>query len=146
MDTPLYTPEDELASLGALVQFAVQRFIYLHQHPDGTPGQSFVWDDDAAVGTAFITGALFDLLLDALGGDFPSKGDFQASLTNAGMEIRVRVRRDLNDSRPGIGLLRRMASVLLVPESNEVVISVTGTSVEAGFPRSKRSASSPDQG
>jgi hypothetical protein len=135
MDDNKDTPR-ELASLGAEIQFAVQRVIYLHQHPDAKPGQPFVWDNEAVVASSFITGALFDLLLDAFAGDLPSPTDFQALLTDNGMDIRLKIRRNPNDSRPGIQLLRRMASsILLVPGNKELVISVTGTSVEAGFPR-----------
>lgn len=135
MDSKDAVDADRLSTIGARIQFIVQRLVYLRQHPDATPGRDFVWDNDAASSTALLTGALFDLFLDVFGGDLPKDEDLQAPLTDTGVEIRLTIRRDPDESGAGFQLVKRLASsVLLSREKGHLLVVVTGASIEAGFP------------
>lgn len=127
---------DALAALGGEIHFVTQRILYLRQHPNAIAGQDFVWDDDTAFGTTLLTGALFDLLMDCFGGESSTGDDLQSLLTDEGIEIRISLRRNPDASRPGYQFIKRIASSgLLAVDKGQLAITITGTSVDAAFPK-----------
>jgi hypothetical protein len=124
-----------LSALGAGIDFFAQRIMYLQQHPDARPAQELRFDDDAAFTSVLVTGALVDLLVDISGGTV-SREDFDAPMTENGVDLHLRVRRDPDESRPGYRIMKLMASSMVFDrERGHLTICVTGTSVAAGLPK-----------
>lgn len=125
----------DLARIGAEVDFAVQRFAYLRQHPDGRPGQPFSLDNAVAFSMTLMLGILFDLLLDVCDGHLPSRREFRAELTTDGMDVTVQIRRVPDESRPGYRLIKNLASSVTVDHDKRLlIINMSAASINAGFP------------
>jgi hypothetical protein len=129
--------QGQLSVVGGAIHFIVQRILYLRQHPDARPGQPFMWSNDVALGTALLTGALLDLFLDTLDGTLPVGNALGTRLTDSGIEIKLAIKRDPDASRPGYQLMAQLASSIHQLESDDrcLIINITGSSVEAGFPK-----------
>jgi hypothetical protein len=133
------TPEEaiamDLARVGAELDFAVQRFAYLRQHPDGRPGQPFTLDNAVAFSMTLMMGILLDLLLDVCDGRLPSGREFDAELTPDGMNVTIRTRRAPDESRSGYRLIKNLASSVTVDgHNNRLVICMSAASINSGFP------------
>jgi len=125
----------DIARVGAEVDFAVQRFAYLRQYPDGRPGQPFVLNNTVAFSMTMMLGILLDLILDVSDGRLPQGEDFTAELTDDGLDLIVRIRRGPDESRPGYKLLKDLAySVTVDPDKRRLVIRMSARSINARFP------------
>jgi hypothetical protein len=134
--TPDDADADALARVGAGFDFAVQRFAYLRQHPDGQPGQPFTFDNAVAFSMSLMMGILLDLLLDVCDGRLPSGREFDAQLTPDGMNVTIRIQRAPDESRPGYRLIKKLASSVTADhDNNRLVICMSGASIASGFPQ-----------
>ena len=93
-----------LARVGARFEFALQRFAYLRQHPDGQSGRPLLFDNAVAFSMTLMLGILLDLLLDVRDGALPQGKDFDVEMTPDGMDLTIRIRRVPDESRPGYKL------------------------------------------
>ena len=134
----------DLARVGGEVDFALQRFAYLRQHPDGQSGRPLLFDNAVAFSMALMLGILLDLLLDVCDGSLPHRKDFDAQLTPDGMDLTIRIRRVPDESRPGYTLLKNLASSVAVNHDKDcLVIRMSAASINSGFPQQDPSVCPP---
>jgi hypothetical protein len=134
----------DLARVGAELDFAVQRFAYLRQHPDGRSGQPFLLDNAVAFSMSLILGALLDLILDVRDGHLPYGKQFDAQLTPEGMDIILHIERPPNEFRSGYRLIRSLASSVTVDDDGRrLVIKMSAASITSGFPEQDPSVCPP---
>lgn len=134
----------DIARVGAELEFAVQRFAYLRQHPDGQPGQPFTLDNQVVFSMSLILGILLDLLLDVSDGHLPYGKDFDAQLTPDGMDVIIRVRRAPDESRRGYRLIKNLASSIAVDRDKQcLIIRMSAASINSRFPQQDPSVCPP---
>jgi hypothetical protein len=134
----------DLAHVGAKVDFAVQRFAYLRQHPDGQPGQPFILDNAVAFSMSLMLGTFLDLILDVCDGRLPYGKHFDVQLTPEGMDVTIHIQHPPNESRPGYKLIRRLASSINVDHDKRcLVLKMSGASISSGFPQQDPSVCPP---
>lgn len=134
----------DIARVGAELDFAVQRFAYLRQHPDGQSGQPLLLDNAVAFSMTLMLGILLDLLLDVCDGHLPHGRSFDAHLTPGGMDVTIRIRRAPDESRPGYKLIKKLASSVTVNHDKHcLVICMSCASINSGFPQQDPSVCPP---
>lgn len=134
----------DIARVGAELDFAVQRFAYLRQHPDGQDGQPFLLDNAVAYSMTLMLGILLDLLLDVCDGRLPYGKNLDAQLTPGGMDMTIRIRRVPDESRPGYKLIKNLASSVAVNHDKQcLVIRMSCASISSGFPQQDPSVCPP---
>jgi hypothetical protein len=143
-----HSPQDvtalDLVRVGAKLDFAAQRFAYLRQHPDGRPGQPFVFDNAVAFSMTLMLGMLLDLILDVCDGHLPYGKTFDADLTPDGMDVTIQIRRVPDEARPGYKLIKSLASSIAVNhDKRNLVIRMSGASIDSGFPQQDQSVCPP---
>ena len=133
-----------LALVGASFEFALERFAYLRQHPDGQSGQPLLFDNAVAFSMTLMLGMLLDLLLDVRDGGLPQGKDFDVEMTPDGMDLTIRIRRVPDESRPGYKLFKSLASSVAVNHDKDcLVIRMSAASINSGFPQQDPSVCPP---
>jgi hypothetical protein len=133
-----------IARVGAELDFAVQRFAYLRQHPDGQAGQPFPLDNAVAFSMVLMLVILLDVLLDVCDGCVPYGNDFEARPTAGGMDVIIRIRRVPDEARPGYRLIKNLASSVTVDHDKRLLmITMSAASINAGFPEQDPSVCPP---
>jgi|tagenome__1003787_1003787.scaffolds.fasta_scaffold19873381_1 hypothetical protein len=133
-----------LARVGAEFEFALERFAYLRQHPDGQSGRPLLFDNAVAFSMTLMLGILLDLLLDVRDGALPQGKDFDVEMTPDGMDLTIRIRRVPDESRPGYKLLKNLASSVAVNQDKHcLVIRMSAASINSGFPQQDPSVCPP---